>query len=125
MDRLKLFVLLFELSLHFEISLTLFLDPLLLHVPEHTGMHGLARWLEIVKQHGEGVCRTAFSAVCAQWTNAIIPTAPTIVLARVSLDAVDIFQVMGFWQHMPRSAMNQNSLHPRELRAKLCVDHSR
>jgi hypothetical protein len=89
-NRLSFLVLQFKLSLHFEICLPFSFDPLLLHITDYTSMHSLQNVSELLSPISVARELTAFSAVCAQCTNATIPAVPMSVLARVILEAVDI-----------------------------------
>jgi hypothetical protein len=92
MDRLHLLVFLLKPPLHLEVGLSLFLDPLLLHVSNDSGVH----CLELVSCDSKVLrvpWHTAFSAVCAQCTNATMPMVPTIVPTRVVLEAADMLKM--------------------------------
>ena len=89
MNRLYFLILLFKLSLHFEIRQAFSFDPLLFHITDYTSMHSLQKVSELLSISFAKEL-TAFSAVCAQCTKATIPAVPMSVLASVILEAVDI-----------------------------------
>ena len=63
-DCLNLPVLLFHMTLHFEVELPFALDSLLLHIPDHALMHGLSRVSDMKETRSLTAQHTALSALC-------------------------------------------------------------